>query len=196
MELKLILSDHNPSRLFYSGGLVLGSGRQRDQKGQDQVWLLMANERAAEAYLLGSGRGRLSVEFPHPDPRHGRETVFIQYSHSDIFGPRLGHVQVANPPPPLAPSDYVATPALRIGEAKVLSQLLKLLAEDLTDIAKLFRQGRLARSDLLAGNLSLCRGLSVENEQIVQSIDQKVNELELASTPLKMFLRAPASAEP
>lgn len=187
-ELKQIHPDEFDSRLFLVNGLLIGSARVHGGR----TLLFIANERVSMAYPLTAGGTGLRIEFPHADPRKESQTHFFQYTHSDVFGSKLGNAGIELPPAGKAPSDYAQVKPATISQEQVRRQLVRLIADQVHRVAELHAQGKLGRADLLAGNLSLCRGLARGDPRMAQWLDRQIGELELASTPSRTSGRIPA----
>ena len=192
-ELKAIHTDDLSSQIFHVNGVILGSRRMLEPKVRSQVLLFVSNERTSRAYLLGGASSRVRIEIPHPDPRRDNQIHFIHYSHSDIYGSRLGDAYVDVPPAGhRAPSDYVAIKPVNLPPALLHRYILQLIADEILRVSRLHLRGKLSRSDLLAGNLSLCRGLKTEDTKMANWLDSQIADLEIASTPVRP-LRMPAA---
>lgn len=187
-ELKQIHPDEFDSRLFFTNGLLIGSARVSG----GQALLFISNERVSMAYPLKSTTTRLRINFPHSDPRRDNQTYFIQYTHSDVFGSRLGEAHIESPAAGRAPSDYAELKPASMPQGQVKRQILQLVAGQIHRVSELHSQGKLGKADLLAGNLSLCRGLGGGDEAMAKWLDRQIGELELASSPARMFNRSPA----
>ncbi len=192
-ELKAIHPDGFGAGIFHINGLVLGSARLPGANGQSQAVLFVSNLRVSKAFALGKSITRLRVQFPNPDPRQEDQTHFIQYSHSDIYGSKIGEAYVdITLPGGAAPSDYLAAKPIVMSELAVRGHILQLIADELSRMSRLHLRGKLSRADLLAGNLSLCKGLKTDDSKLSRWLDSQVAELEVASTPVRIFNRIPA----
>lgn len=170
-ELKQIQSKEN-NRLELQAGLALGYGER---------YLLLATERSVYAYPVKKGTYQLyQMEVPNADPRKLSRRLFLSFSHSQVYGSRLKTIDWDQPPHELAPSQFSFTESLARVDGQ--HEMLELINDELSEIIGLHRQGRLSRTALLDGNLSLCRGLSGARTNVAENIVKQISELEVAST--------------
>ncbi|MGE0764502.1 MAG: hypothetical protein AB7N80_14600 [Bdellovibrionales bacterium] len=191
-ELGAIRSDKNAT-LEFQVGLAVGSGQAPTRLGPVPV-LYLANERGIYTFRLRAGQfNRLQVEIPHADPRRPPRRLFLTYLQSQIYGSRLQTIDWDAPPLGTSLSQFTLTTAFSTTTTEVQNQLVRLIQNELLNFSLLYRQGQLARADLLAGNLSFCRRLETGDQQLAQSLRQQVQELEMVSTAYRST-RQPASS--
>lgn len=183
-ELKSILAD-KPTDLFYSNGLALGA------RGNI---LFVATERDIYAFPLNRTQySSLRLEIPSPDPRRENVSFFIRFFHSEVYGSRLSEMSVDKPALPHKITDYQMAQPMPLDENVKKRNLSLLIQDDLSEINGRFQRGTLTRMDLMAGNLSLCRGSAFGDQGIGKSLNQKITDLELVSRESIRPTRAPAS---
>ena len=174
--------------LEFQAGIAIGS---------NATHLLLANERGVYAFALHRGRlNVLQVEIPNPDPRRKPRLLFLSYSQSEVYGSRVLTIDWDLPPQGRAPSQFHFKQPVNLMGALAERQFQQLIVEELKRIAELYRQGLLARADLLAGNLSLCRTLGVQDQKLAQWLNHQIGELEFVSAERRDSTRSPASVWP
>jgi hypothetical protein len=192
-ELKRIHANEFAANFFVENNMIVGSVRSRPAGGErDEIWLLLANEHTSRAFKIRPASRRFRLEFPNADPRLGSELLFLHYSHSDIYGSRLGYLLAQLPPQGSAPSDYTEVRELPLPAGTARAKVLQLLSAEVERVSHYFRIGKLTRNELLAGNISFCRGLAASDSALARLFDKQIGELEFASTPARTLNRIPA----
>ena len=181
MELNQI--ETRESTLDVQAGMVIAAGHIIRTKGPSSAVLILLNERGNFLLPLVSGRlNHLQVRLPDPDPRREDRDLYISYSQSEIFGSQLIAMSFDLPPNGYSFRSYSKVEIVRADATYSRWLMMKTIEKEIGRLQDKVQSGRLPRANLLAGNLSLCRGLKSEN------LNQQIADLE---APLK-FSRTPA----
>lgn len=193
-EIKNIQGRSAPSQIFQTPHLILGSARFKEQGQKEQIWLFALNDREiAVIRLPESGRQNVSFVLPNADPRKTSQTHYVVYSHSDVYGSRVVTTSVDSPPVNFTSSQFKASKPVALSKTLAQRYFIQLIGGELRQIADLYRKNRLSHTELLSGNLSLCRGMSDVDQAMSSWLDRQITELEVVSQDTGFGRRTPAS---
>ncbi len=193
-EIKSIEAKSSPSQIFQQGGLAVGSTRLKGRDQREQIWFFALNDRELTVLRLPEdGRQNVRFELPNADPRKAKQIHYAVYSHSDIFGSRLVALGTDSPPEGYFVNQFQTVKPVAVSKSLAQRYFVQIIGAELRKLAALYRDNKISRSELLAGNLSLCRGISQEDASMSKWLNRQITELEVVSQDTGIGRRTPAS---
>lgn len=160
--------------------------------------LLVMNDGGLYTFALPSDSyRRIQFRIPNSDPRKEPKTYYMKYLYSSTMQDQYSEFGVDSPVDSMSWSKYHPLKLVKVLDPQLKSMWLQSLKQKVEAISASMALGHLDQEDLMRGNLSLCKDIYPLKQQLTQSLNHRLENLNPAGKPLheniQSFKRLPAS---